>query len=231
MLYNLIAGSLLAFVYIKTDKIIKDHKKEAAGDNVAEVLPDITGGFVQQGEGSEFPYWIGYTDTGLKKPGGYVFIAQEDGYSSTIETIIGVDINGTITGVKILFQQETPGLGDKIEEIRSGESVPWFLHQFVGKPASYNFNVTQDGGNIDAVSGATISSRTVAKSVIKGLKKLLEVTGGEAFAQKVELTEIAPVPDQDEDDIMGQLMNQLDEEADEEPEDDIMEQLMDQDEE
>ena len=97
MLFNLIAGALLAFVYIKTTPIIEANKMAAAGENVmAEVLPGVSGGFDQKGEGSDFPYWTGYTDSGKRNIGGYVFITREKGYSSTIESMVGIDIDGTI---------------------------------------------------------------------------------------------------------------------------------------
>ncbi len=197
MLFNLIAGALLSFAYIKTAPIIEANKLAASGDNVrAEVLVGMNGGFESRGEGSEFPYWIGYTDSGMKNPGGYVFITYEKGYSSTIETMIGINIDGNITGVKILFQQETPGLGDKIEKIKAGEDDPWFPRQFIGKSASFNFNVSKDGGGIDAITGATISSRAVAVSIINGINNLLTATGGDAFSQKIETAEITPEADE-----------------------------------
>lgn len=198
MLYSLAAGASLAFVYIKTAPIIEANKMAATGDAVrAEVLPDMAGGYDPRGKESEFPYWTGFSDVGKKEIGGYIFITRRKGYSSTpIETMVGVDRDGTITGVKILFQQETPGLGDKIEEIKAGESDPWFPHQFIGKSASFNFNVTQDGGDIDAITGATISSRVVAASIINGINNLLDATGGEAFSQKIETAEITPETEQ-----------------------------------
>ena len=179
MLYTLVAGALLAFVYIKTSPIIESNKMAASGDTVRiQVLPGMNGGFEQQGEGSEFPYWIGYPDAGKKKPGGYILIARGKGYSSTIEIMVGVDIEGAITGVKVLFQQETPGLGDKIEEIRAGEDAPWFTRQFIGKSASDNLSLKKDSGFIDAISGATISSRAVTNSIKNGLNNLRTVLAG-----------------------------------------------------
>ena len=185
MLYNLVAGSLLAFVYIKTLPIIEANKAAATEDTVMlEVLPGMDGGFEKQGAETDFTYWIGYRDARRAKPGDYIFIAREKGYSSTIETMIGVDIKGKITGIKVLSQQETPGLGDKIEEIRPGEFSPWFLQQFIGKSASENLAVTKDGGEIDAITGATISSRAVSVSIIKGLNKLMPIISGGNFVAK-----------------------------------------------
>ena len=173
----------------------------------------MVGGFVQVGEESEFTYWIGYRDTGRKQPGGYIFIAYGKGYQSTIETMIGVDINSTITGVKVLFQQETPGMGDKIEEIRAGEEGPWFIHQFIGKSASDNIAITNDDGVIDAITGATVSSRAVTNSISNGLKNLMAVIAGKEIV----------IEEEPEDDLMEQLMRQAE---DEEDEDNLMEQLM-----
>ena len=227
MIYTLVAGALLAFVYIKTSPIIESNKMASSGDTVRiQVLPGMDGGFEQKGEGSEFPYWIGYMDAGRKKPGGYILIARRKGYSSTIETMVGVDIEGTVTGVKVLFQQETPGLGDKIEEIRAGEDAPWFTRQFIGKSASDNLAFTKDGGVIDAITGVTISSSAVTNSIKNELNNLQAALAGEEIIieKPEEITEEEKEEEIEEEDLMEQLMNQ----ADEEDEEDIMEQLMNQ---
>ncbi|MBT4483115.1 MAG: FMN-binding protein [Candidatus Latescibacteria bacterium] len=182
MIYTLVAGALLALVYIKTAPVIEANKAAASGDPVrAEVLAGMDGGFEPRGEKTDFLYWIGYNDAGKKIPGGYIFIASGKGYSSTIETMVGVDIEGVITGAKVLFQQETPGLGDKIEQILPGESVPWFTRQFLGLSASDNIKVVKDDGEIDSISGATISSRAVSLSISNGLKQLMAVLNEETF--------------------------------------------------
>ena len=193
MLYTIVAGALLTLVYIKTAPVIEANKLAAAGDSVrAEVLPDMRGGYQEKGSGTDFPYWIGFNDSGKKNPGGYIFIARGKGYQSTIETMVGVKEDGTIAGVKILSQQETPGLGDKVEEIRSGETDPWFTRQFYGRSASENPKVKKDGGDIDAIAGATISSRAVTESINRGLKKLMEIVGGMKYEQKEETSESVP---------------------------------------
>ncbi len=118
MLYSL-------FVYTKTSPIIESNKMASTGDIVRiQVLPGMEGGFEQQGEGTEFPYWIGYTDVAKKMPGGYIFITRGKGFSSTIETMVGVNNNGTITGVKILFQQETLYLEIKLKKFIRDRTLP-----------------------------------------------------------------------------------------------------------
>lgn len=87
-----------------------------------------------------------------------------DGYSGDIHLLIGIDINGRLTGVRVTEHRETPGLGDYIDRSKS----PW-IEQFAGKslrlPASQQWEVTKDGGAFDARAGATITPRAVVKAV------------------------------------------------------------------
>jgi len=178
MIYTLVAGTSLSYVNIKTTGRIYENKRIAENEARAEVLPDMAGGYEPFVQGSEFSSWIGYFDTEKSRSGGYIFIVEGNGYSSTIKTMVGVDQQGVITGVKVLFQQETPGLGAKVEEILYGETEPWFTRQFKGKTVTDNIRVTMDGGNIDSITGATISSRAVTNSINRGLAQLVKKVGG-----------------------------------------------------
>ncbi|MBN1291600.1 MAG: RnfABCDGE type electron transport complex subunit G, partial [Candidatus Latescibacteria bacterium] len=210
MVFNLVAGSLLAYVYIKTKPVIEARKLAGAGDSTGEVLPDMKS-LEPHGEGTEFQYWIGYSDAGKKNPAGYALISRQKGYSSMLEIMIGVDIDGVIQGVKVLFQQETPGLGDKIEEIKAGESDPWFTRQFIGTSALENLSVTKDGGTIDAISGATISSRAVCAAITNGIKQLIEVNGEDTFSVKVDASELvaAEAPEWKPTEITDNLLTEV----------------------
>ena len=116
---------------------------------------------------------------------GYIAKGQAVGYSSTIKVMVGTDKKIDVQGVKVLYQKETPGLGDKVIEIKStktwgtvlsGEKTPkgkpWFTEQFVGKVPP--FKVKKDGGKIDAITGATISSRAVCKAVNQAIDSIKE---------------------------------------------------------
>ena len=92
-----------------------------------------------------------------KMVAGYLLKAVRRGYSSNIETLIAVNNDFSIMAIKVLAQNETPGLGAKIE-------TPWFTKQF-GLLKGTAIAVRKDGGAIDALTGATISSRAVAESV------------------------------------------------------------------
>jgi electron transport complex protein RnfG len=175
MIYSIAAGASLAYVNVMTRERIAANKSASEDAARKEVLPGMDGGFEEKGilkvGDSTYPYWIGYADNAKTAPGGYVFIAKGKGYSSVIETMVGVGKDGKIAGVKVIFQQETPGLGTRIMEVR-------FYCQFKGKSTEDNIKVRKDGGTIDAVTGATISPRAVTDSINKGLARLKETVGG-----------------------------------------------------
>lgn len=91
---------------------------------------------------------------------GYCFKVSKYGYSSDIITMVGIDKDSRITGIEILSQNETPGLGAKIIDKSFGE-------RFKGKPAN-------SLAEVDAITGATISSRAVISSIGEKAKFLLE---------------------------------------------------------
>lgn len=100
---------------------------------------------------------------------GYCVRVAGSGYNGYIRMIAGVDSNGVIQGVSVLEHAETPGLGAKINEVRPDESEPWFLKQFKGKDAR-SIAVKKD---IDAITGATISSKAVTDAIRKTTDELL----------------------------------------------------------
>ena len=91
-----------------------------------------------------------------------------DGYSGDIALLIGIDANGTVTGVRVTAHRETPGLGDYIEHAKSA-----WIDQFNGKslmaPEPKHWKVVKDGGVFDARAGATITPRAVVKAVRNAL--------------------------------------------------------------
>lgn len=84
---------------------------------------------------------------------------SDAGFGGRIELVVGFYIDGAIKNFKVIDHKETPGLGSKINE-------PRFKDQFDGfNPAKHKFKVKQDGGEIDAVTAATISSRAVIDAI------------------------------------------------------------------
>ena len=90
---------------------------------------------------------------------GYCFLVSRRGYTSDIVTLAGMDTQGVITRIKILSQNETPGLGTRITEVTGKNTVPWFQEKFSGKRADALKN------SVDAITGATISSMAVIEGV------------------------------------------------------------------
>jgi electron transport complex protein RnfG len=108
-----------------------------------------------------------------------------NGYSGDIHLVIGIDTNGTVTGVRVTAHRETPGLGDYIDHAKS----PW-IEQFAGKslhlPEAKYWKVAKDGGRFDSRAGATITPRAVVKAVRDAL---------EYFARH-RAAYVAPIPGQ-----------------------------------
>jgi H+/Na+-translocating ferredoxin:NAD+ oxidoreductase subunit G len=91
-------------------------------------------------------------------------VTAPDGYTTTIDMIVGIKLDGTLAGVRVIKHKETPGLGDKIE----AKKHPWIL-QFPGlsllNPEEKSWAVKKDGGEFDQFTGATITPRAVVRSV------------------------------------------------------------------
>jgi Na+-translocating ferredoxin:NAD+ oxidoreductase subunit G len=84
---------------------------------------------------------------------------SKKGFSGTINLIAGFRPDGTIINITVLQQKETPGLGTKMSE-------PLFREQFNDKnPSSFSLKVKKDGGSVDAITSATISSRAFCDAV------------------------------------------------------------------
>jgi electron transport complex protein RnfG len=90
-------------------------------------------------------------------------VTSHEGYGGNIELMVGVSPDGTIYGIEVLSHLETPGLGAKITRAK-------FKDRFKDRNLSNTkWAVKKDGGDIDSITGATISSRAVIKAVKEGL--------------------------------------------------------------
>ncbi len=104
---------------------------------------------------------------------GYVVESFGKGYSSYINVLVAVDNDFVVKKVKILHHAETPGLGDEIER-------DYFLNQFIDKTIEHLIvekKETQE--NVQAITGATISSRAVTEDAVRNAVKMLKEGGSE----------------------------------------------------
>ena len=91
-----------------------------------------------------------------------------DGYSGEIKTLVGIDQEEKILGVRVITHKETPGLGDYIE-IDKSQWIKNFNLKSLDKVSEKKWAVKKDGGDFDYISGATITPRAVIKSTYKCL--------------------------------------------------------------
>ena len=170
----LIASGSLAWINKITRPRILLQQENELNNGLFAVLPNTDEGKIEPVfDGDAILYYKGYADKKRTEFVGYAFLALGTGYSSTIRTLVGIDPEGAILGIKILFQQETPGLGTRCEEIRSGETTPWWQDQFIGEP-SLGIAVDKDNGDIESITGATITSRAITNSIAEQAKTVLD---------------------------------------------------------
>lgn len=182
MLITSISVAILAYLNQKTQPLINLQKQKETQDAVMEVLPrgckvieSIPATPGQNG------YYIGYSDENRQNVAGYAILCKGKGYSSdSIQTLVGTDTAFVITGSKVISQKETPGLGDKIAlpGKYAGKKQIW-VQQFSGLAADNIFLNKDAPGQkgtrtIEALTGATISSRAVSTSIITGMNTLKE---------------------------------------------------------
>lgn len=87
-----------------------------------------------------------------------------DGYNGRIHLLIGVYVDGSLAGVRVVKHAETPGLGDGIE-IRKSSWITGFDGKSLQNPAPERWAVKRDGGEFDQLTGATITPRAVVAAV------------------------------------------------------------------
>ncbi|HCJ66109.1 MAG TPA: hypothetical protein DHV62_01970 [Elusimicrobia bacterium] len=158
-----IASAALAWVYVETKPRIDLEEQKMLLAARQEVLPQAEKfeeeSFIEKT--STITYIQGYAENG--EPVGKIAETRKRGYAAPIKVLVGVDETNKITKVKILDEMETPGLGARIKEAK-------FLNQFPGKTIE-ELKLKKDKGTIDAVTGATISSRATIEAVKEGLNK------------------------------------------------------------
>ena len=189
----LVTASLLTGVYLLTRPKILEQKTRAEQEALKEVVPEA-GYFEPVVKDNKVIYFRAYASSDKKKTLGYAFKTEGRGYSGVIETMAGMDTKGEITGIKILAQNETPGLGAKISEVLAKKTLwqvikefftpgkkpaeisaqPWFCAQFKGKRIKDLTVVkTATEKNIQAITGATISSEALTDSVREAAGEIL----------------------------------------------------------
>ena len=166
-----VSGGVLGLVYgVTKDAIAEvDQKKNEAAIQAVLPLENVTYKadtmkFNYEGVDLTFPCNLAYDANGNFQ--GAAVKTNEGGFGGKIDMMVGFLADGTIKGTSVLSHAETPGLGANM----TGK----FKDQFVDKnPASYKLTVTKDGGDVDAITAATITSRAFSKAVNKAYQAFM----------------------------------------------------------
>ena len=162
----LVCSGLLAGVYALTKEPIDAAAKAKNEAAIMEVLPETAVSVEEERtvefEGASYTYNLGYDELGNTV--GCAINVAPVGFGGPIAIKVGFDINGVIWNTKVLSQAETPGLGAKCVE-------PSFSDQFKGwDPAEKELAVKKDGGDVDAITASTITSRAYADGLALAVK-------------------------------------------------------------
>ncbi len=150
---------LLSFTNLYTKDLIAEQAKEVMRGQLLTMFPDMTN-FDTKGD----LFIVKASDKTI----GYAFIANGKGYGGTISILVGLQDASTLKGISIISQSETAGLGSRV-------TLPKFTSQFSGKNIQ-DVKIKSDGGQIDGISGSTISSKGVINAVREtALQKIAEL--------------------------------------------------------
>ncbi len=161
LVVTLVSGAILGFVHAKTEDAIEAAKAKEQSDAIAKVLPEFTelgqAVSILPANGSDsLDIFPAYKDG--KMVGIAVLTFSEKGFSGNISIIAGMDTLGNITGYEVLEHKETPGLGSKMGTWFRNPDKP--DQNVIGRNFNTSdFRVKKDGGDIDAITASTITSR------------------------------------------------------------------------
>ena len=170
----LVSSAVLAGVYALTKEPIEAAAAAKTNNAITQVVPEFDGEpelASIEADGQTYDYYV------VRKGGevaGYAITAAATGFGGPVSVMVGVTADGIVYNTSVLSQSETPGLGAKCTE-------PAFADQFRNlDPAQTKLAVTKDGGDIDAITASTITSRAYVNAVNNALAVYKAITDGTA---------------------------------------------------
>lgn len=172
---TLLASGGVGAVYMITKEPIAVAQQNATREALKLVLPPFDATVDEAIEVDELPVTV-HTATAADQVVGYaVETMTKNGFSGVVRLMVGFTPDGEVINIQVLEQSETPGLGTKMAD----EGNPLLL-SFQGKyPAQMNMSVKKDGGDVDALTAATISSRAYVDAVRRAYNAYVQKVGGE----------------------------------------------------
>lgn len=171
-----IAAAALGFVYDLTKGPIAEAKLKAQAEAITKVLPqydELGKSFKTLAEagGDSLEFFPAFKNGELV--GTAIKTYTKNGFSGFISIMAGIDSKGNFSGYSVLEHKETPGLGSKMGAWFNNPEKP--NQYIVGKnPNSNKFTVSKDGGEIDAITASTITSRAFLDALTRAYKSYEE---------------------------------------------------------
>lgn len=173
LVISFIASAALGLVYQSTKEPIAKAQMSKINSAIEAVVPEFNNqpfeeSFTADVDGGTLTFYPAKKDGQLV--GTAVKTFSNNGFSGLIELMIGFMPDGSIYKIAVVSHKETPGLGDKMESSKSNFSL-----QFEGKnPDTFKVKVKKDGGDVDAITASTISSRAYCDAVMRAYNALKE---------------------------------------------------------
>ncbi len=191
---TIVAAAALAGANLLTQDTIAKAAAEKQTKAISSVLPEHDS-IADPEEQGDIIIYRAYKDNAFV--GAAVKANDKNGFNGLIEVMVGFDAENKIVGYEVLTQNETPGLGAKMPAwFKSGKG------NIIGKQATGNFIVSKDGGDVDAITAATISSRAFLRTVNAAYNALsgaeVNAASGASEQASVSADETKPVVDADE---------------------------------
>lgn len=168
VIISFVTSAVLGFVYLKTIGPIEEAARLKEIEAIKQVMPEFDSDPLAAK--TEKNGLAVYQVSKQNQPVGFAIKSYTDkGFGGRIEIMAGFLSDGSINNIVVLLHKETPGLGTKMTD-------PKFSNQFLGKnPADYVLKVKKDGGQVDAITAATVSSRAYCDALQKAFDTLKTV--------------------------------------------------------
>lgn len=177
--FAILSTAIIAGTYLGSKDTIRENIRMAEERALLEIVPRFrhNNSMLEDAHGindsemlglrAEKKYYIARQDG---EPVAVIFPATaREGYTGDIDMIIGINIDGTIAGVRVLSHRETPGLGDAID-LKKSQWIDSFINKSLLNPTVDLWKVKKDKGVFDQFTGATITPRAVTKIVLQTLQ-------------------------------------------------------------
>jgi len=180
-LVTFLSAFILGFVRDMTFDAIESSKMKAQHEAIKNILPEFTGlgeviKAVPKEGGDSLAFFPAY-NASHELVGIAVKTWSKNGFGGAIQIMAGFRADGTITGYQVLEHKETPGLGSKMSSWFNDPEKPG--QNIIGKnPEKVRFAVKKDGGDIDAVTASTITSRAFLEAVRRAYETYKEGGNG-----------------------------------------------------